>query len=124
VNRPRVEIGIDCLDPFALAPFWEAALGYVRADGDGNPYLNLAPPDGDGPIVFLQRVAEHKGPKNRVHIDLYTRAPELLVERLVGLGATPLGDPVGLGEHWSFVVLADPEGNELCVCREVDDDVG
>jgi hypothetical protein len=119
-----VEIGIDCLDPFALAPFWEAALGYVRAEGDGHPYLNLAPVDGDGPVVFLQRVSEEKGPKNRVHLDLYTRAPELLVERLLGLGATLIGDPTGSGDHWSFLVLADPEGNELCVCREVDDDVG
>jgi len=124
VTRPRVEIGIDCLDPFALAPFWEAALGYNRAEGDGHPYLNLLPPDGDGPVVFLQRVPEGKGPKNRVHIDLYTRAPELLVERLVGLGGVLVGDPVGTGDLWSFVVLTDPEGNELCVCREVDDDAG
>ena len=95
MTRPRVEIGIDCLDPFALAPFWEAALGYMRAEGDGHPYLNLAPADGDGPVVFLQRVPEGKGPKNRVHLDLYTRAPELLVERLVGLGGVLIGDPVG-----------------------------
>ena len=72
----------------------------------------------------VQRVSEEKGPKNRVHLDLYTRAPELLVERLVGLGATMVGDPTGPGDLWSFVVLTDPEGNELCVCREVDDDVG
>jgi len=124
VTRPRVEIGIDCHDPFALAPFWEAALGYGRAEGDGQPYLNLVDPDGEGPTVFLQRVGERKGPKNRVHIDLYTRAPELLLERLLGLGATLLGDPVGATDLWSFVVLADPEGNELCVCREVDDDAG
>jgi hypothetical protein len=40
-TRPRVEIGIDCQDPVALAPFWEAALGYVRTAGDGHPYINL-----------------------------------------------------------------------------------
>ena len=54
MTRPRVEIGIDCVDPFALAPFWEAALGYNRAEGDGHPYLNLTPSDGDGPVVGPQ----------------------------------------------------------------------
>jgi hypothetical protein len=48
--------------------------------------------------------------------------PELLVERLIGLGAAPIGLPVGPSDLWSFVVMADPEGNEFCVCREVDDD--
>jgi predicted enzyme related to lactoylglutathione lyase len=121
--RPRVEIGIDCRDPVELAPFWEAALGYVRTAGDGHPYLNLESPDDDGPVVFLQRVPESKAAKNRLHLDLYTRAPELLVERLVGLGASVLGEPVGPPELWSYQVLADPEGNEFCVCREVGDDV-
>jgi hypothetical protein len=121
--RPRVEIGIDCNDPTALAPFWEAALGYVRTAGDGHPYINLESPDEDGPVVFLQRVSEPKVAKNRLHIDLYTHAPELLVERLVGLGAVTQGEPVGPPELWSFQVMADPEGNEFCVCREVDDEV-
>ena len=121
--RPRVEIGIDCRDPAELAPFWEAALGYVRTAGDGHPYFNLESPDDDGPVVFLQRVPEPKATKNRLHLDLYTHAPELLVERLVGLGASVLGEPVGPPDLRSYQVLADPEGNEFCVCREVDDDV-
>jgi Glyoxalase-like domain len=122
-TRPRVEIGIDCNDPIALAPFWEAALGYTRGTGDGHPIVNLEPPDDEGPRVFLQRVPEEKVVKNRLHIDLYTRSPDLLVERLTGLGASALGDPVGPPELWSFQVMADPEGNEFCVCREIDDDV-
>lgn len=56
-GRPRVEIGIDCLDPVRLAPFWETALGYKRGHNHGDPYLDLLPPDGsDAPVVFLQRV--------------------------------------------------------------------
>jgi hypothetical protein len=122
-TRPRVEIGIDCVDPVGLAPFWEAALGYVRTAGDGHPYINLESPDADGPAVFLQRVPEPKAAENRLHIDLYTRSPDLLVERLVGLGARTIGEPVGPPELWSFQVMADPEDNEFCVCREVDDEV-
>jgi hypothetical protein len=122
VTRPRVEIGIDCL---------------IRRPGavlGGRPRLRTGrrrrPPvpqpgavDGDGPVVFLQRVGgegtEEPGPPRPLH-----PPPELLVERLLGLGATLIGDPTGSGDHWSFLVLADPEGNELCICREVDDDVG
>jgi hypothetical protein len=122
--RPRVEVGIDCLDPFSLAPFWIAALGYTRGEGVGDPYLDLLPPDGDGPVIFLQRVPEPKVGKNRLHLDLYTRAPELLVERLHGLGASLVGEPVGPADHWSFQVMADPEGNEFCVCRETDEPAG
>ena len=124
MSRPRVEIGIDCEDPAALAPFWIAALGYVRGTGTGDPYLDLLPPDGEGPVVFLQRVPEPKLGKNRVHIDLYTRAPELLMERLLGLGASAEGEPVGPPEHWWYQVMRDPAGNEFCVCRESDDQVG
>lgn len=51
-HRPRLELMIDCPDPVALAPFWAGALGYEIGDGDGNPYVNLVPPDG-APFVGL-----------------------------------------------------------------------
>ena len=121
--RPRVEIGIDCRDPAELAPFWEAALGSVRTAGDGHPYFNLESPDDDGPVVFLQRVPEPKATKNRLHLDLYTHAPRPTSRSTSSSGASVLGEPVGPPDLWSYQVLADPEGNEFCVCREVDDDV-
>ncbi|MGH9102229.1 MAG: VOC family protein [Acidimicrobiales bacterium] len=128
----RLEIGIDCADPHALAPFWLAALGYERADGDGDPYLDLVPPAGSNlPVVYLQRVPEGKTVKNRMHPDLWTAEPQELVARLEALGASKIGRPFGregqLGwpdappgssESWWWQVMADPEGNELCVCRE------
>jgi hypothetical protein len=114
---PRLAVGIDCRDPAALAPFWLAALGYEGVEGDGDPYLDLVPPEG-APVVYLQRVPEPKLVKNRVHVDLLTSAPEALVERLESLGATRLGDPFGPSPAWDWQVMADPEGNEFCVCRE------
>ncbi|HVA22318.1 MAG TPA: VOC family protein [Candidatus Micrarchaeia archaeon] len=115
--RPRLQIGIDCEDPERLAPFWVAALGYEGTEGDGQPYLNLLPPAG-APAVFLQRVPEPKAVKNRLHLDLYTAEPEALVGQLSDRGATRVGEPFGSAPDWEWQLMADPEGNEFCVCRE------
>jgi len=113
----RFEITLDCPDPAALAPFWAAAVGAEHVE-IGERYATVHPPGGDGrcPIV-LQRVPEAKQAKSRAHLDLYVDDLEAEVDRLVGLGASPVGDgPVREGgEEW--VVLADPAGNEFCVCR-------
>lgn len=115
---PRLEIGIDCADPVALAPFWLAALGYDNAEGDGAPYVALLPPDREHPVVFLQRVDDAKIGKNRMHLDLYDREPAALAERLRALGAVEVDQPVYVDGSWAFQVLADPAGNEFCVCAE------
>ncbi len=55
--------------------------------------------------------------KNRLHLDLRadgtTQAEE--VDRLLALGATRVD--VGQRADVSWVVLADPEGNEFCVLQ-------
>jgi hypothetical protein len=53
--------------------------------------------------------------KNRLHIDLDPDDQAAEVERLLALGARPAD--VGQGDDVAWVVLADPEGNELCVLR-------
>ncbi len=114
----RVEVGIDCADPERLAPFWAAALGYEVGDLDAaGTYLDLIPPDMSSPVVFLQRVPETKAVKNRVHLDLYSADPEALIAALRTLGARVLAGPLTGSEGGWWVVLADPEGNEFCVCR-------
>jgi hypothetical protein len=50
--------------------------------------------------------------KNRLHLDFRPDDRDVEVERLIGLGATRVD--IGQGEP-SWVVLADPEGNEFCV---------
>ena len=65
-------------------------------------------------------VPEARVTKNRVHIDITpvdaTQADE--VGRLMGFGATRAD--VGQGDE-SWIVMADPEGNEFCVMTEVTD---
>jgi predicted enzyme related to lactoylglutathione lyase len=116
---PRIEIGIDCADPERLAPFWAAALGYTLGDLDGDGvYLDLVPPQPALPVVYLQRVPEAKVAKNRVHLDLMVDDPQAVIERLRSLGASTLGGPKTGSEGGWWQVMADPDGNEFCVCRD------
>jgi predicted enzyme related to lactoylglutathione lyase len=108
---------LDCKDPKALAPFWESALGYKEVAA-ARQYVVLGTGDRDEHQLILQGVDEPKTAKNRMHLDIHTADIEAEAERLVGLGATKLAGPIQeLGERW--IVLADPEGNELCVCSKV-----
>jgi predicted enzyme related to lactoylglutathione lyase len=107
---------LDCRDPKALAPFWSGALGYKTVAAAGQ-YVVLGTGDRTQHELILQGVAEPKTAKNRMHLDIHAADVEAEVERLVGLGATRIEGPIEeWGEHW--VILADPEGNELCVCHE------
>jgi len=57
-------------------------------------------------------VGEAKAAKNRLHLDFRPDDQAAEVDRLLAQGAV-LRD-VGQGEQ-TWVVLADPEGNEFCV---------
>lgn len=107
---------LDCRDPVALAGFWAAALGY-QAGPLGGAYLTVAPHTGDGPELLLQRVAEPKSGKNRLHLDLRVADLAGEVGRLLRIGARQLTDAPIAEAGWVWHVLADPEGNEFCVLR-------
>jgi catechol 2,3-dioxygenase-like lactoylglutathione lyase family enzyme len=111
--EPNVDIVIDCADPERLAEFWAAALGY-RAVGFGEPYFLLLPPQRAFPPVILQRVPEPKQGKARIHFDVRVSNVEAEVRRLEGLGARRI--EVGQADDVVWVPMADPEGNEFCVC--------
>src|SRR5262245_404319 len=111
-------IVIGSVDPRALAPFWEAALGWsvLEVEGD-DEVITIGPAGGAWPVIDIVRVPERKTGQNRLHLDLRadgsTQAEE--VERLLALGARHAD--VGQGPDVSWVVMADPDGNEFCVLR-------
>jgi predicted enzyme related to lactoylglutathione lyase len=113
------DLMLDCNDLEVQAAFWSAALGFERVDDPDDPDVMLChPTDRSLPRLWLQPVPEQKGGKNRLHLDLYAEDPEAEAERLVALGATR-GERIvqpGTGSVW--IVLFDPEGNELCSCQE------
>lgn len=112
-------ICLDSTDPATPAAFWEQALGWRRTH-DTPDEIVLEPPagspeDGVSPDILFLRVPEAKTVKNRLHIDLRPDDQAAEVARLESLGATRVG--VGQGSDVSWVVLADPDGNEFCVLR-------
>ncbi len=118
-----MEIRIQCLcidtaDPGRIASFWESALGWRRTfEEEGQ--VCLEPPEGspeDGivaDLVFL-KVPEAKIIKNRLHLDLRPADQSAEVARLEALGARQVN--VGQDDV-SWVVMADPDGNEFDVLQ-------
>ena len=112
-------VNIDTTDPARLAAFWQEALGWRRTY-DTPDEVVLEPPagspeDGVSPDLLFARVPEEKSGKNRLHLDLRPLDQDAEVARLESLGATRAD--VGQSGEESWVVLADPDGNELCVLR-------
>jgi hypothetical protein len=104
------DLCLDAVDHQALASWWCAAMGYVRAGGpDRDPAdpVPIVDPSGAGPQIWVNPVPEPKTVKNRAHHDVVGDTAALLA-----LGAT-LVRSRDQEVHWD--VLADPEGNEFCV---------
>jgi predicted enzyme related to lactoylglutathione lyase len=111
----RLGLVLDCANPEALAEFWAPALGYANV-GSAGSYVMLLPADGSGPQLLLQKVGEPKATKNRMHFDIHVADIEVEAERLEALGARRVqhDSMEEHGTHW--VLMADPEDNEFCVC--------
>jgi 4a-hydroxytetrahydrobiopterin dehydratase len=116
-----VEIAIDAMEIDRVLPFWRAVLGYVdeRPRPDGR-VLALVDPSRIGPAVWFQQMDEPRPQRSRIHIDV-TVAHDVADERVaaaIAAGGRLLTDAYAR----SFWVLADPEGNEACVCTWQDRD--
>jgi hypothetical protein len=139
-----VQVVVDCAEPHPLADWWAEVLGwdvepqdegFIRSmieqgfasDADTTRHKGglvwasgaaIRHPDGleRAPRILFQQVPEPKTVKNRVHLDLRsTSAPSLEEQdRLVAMGATEVGGGTQ-GPQVAWVVLQDPEGNELCL---------
>ena len=110
---PRlVELALDASDPAAVAPFWREALAYRDAVVRGETELH--DPHGAGFSLWFQRMDPPRAERGRFHLDVYVRPDEAegLRDRLVALGGTVTDD----SHAPSWWVVADPEGNECCVC--------
>ncbi len=116
-------ITVDAKDPLALAQFWAEALGWKIGEDIneievwierelGDPH-NTGFPD----ILFLKNSTPKNG-KNRLHLDLRPDDQAAEVARLEKLGAKQIDIGQSAEPACTWVVMADPEGNEFCVLRE------
>lgn len=117
-------IVIKALHPTSLAPFWSAATGWdVVVSTPG--YVALQHPRRSGPLLELIKTSEAHQSKNRWHLDVRPEAGgdrDAEVKRLLDLGAAnvEVGQANAAPGEVTWVVLADPEGNEFCVLRVLD----
>lgn len=139
------QVVIDSADPHPLADWWADALGwrvepsdeaFIRdmiakgyaTDEDTTTHGGVLvwkegaairhPDDAERGLrrrILFQLVPEAKTVKNRVHLDVWVGADKVEEEvaRLTGRGATFVHGG-RQGPH-SWVTVADPEGNELCL---------
>ncbi len=117
-------MNIDSVDPVPLARWWAELLGWRITYEDADEVV-LEPPEGspeDGvsPDLLFLRVPEPKQGKNRIHIDLRPADQSVEVARAETLGARRVD--VGQSDTVSWVVMADPEGNEFCILRAFEPD--
>jgi 4a-hydroxytetrahydrobiopterin dehydratase len=109
----RVEIAVDAVEPDRIRDFWRVGLGYVEQiseEGD----CELHDPKGAGAVVWFQKMDPPRSGRGRLHLDVYVPA---------GVAKRRVADTVAAGgqlvtdEHApDWWVLADAEGNELCIC--------
>jgi catechol 2,3-dioxygenase-like lactoylglutathione lyase family enzyme len=112
----RIEcITIDCHDLEGVAAFWQQALGYRRVYEDDAEVALGATDQSTTTDLLILRVPDRKQAKNRLHLDLRPDDQAAEVARLESLGARRVD--IGQGGQESWVVMADPEGNEFCVLR-------
>jgi 4a-hydroxytetrahydrobiopterin dehydratase len=107
-----LEIAVDALEIVAVRPFWKAVLGYVDEPGAG-PQDALVDPLGQGPTVWFQQMDAPRPQRNRIHLDISVPPDEAGPRIAATLAAG--GRLVDDAEAPAFWVLADAEGNEVCI---------
>jgi 4a-hydroxytetrahydrobiopterin dehydratase len=116
----RSEIAIDALDIDAVRPFWKAALAYDdEPTPEGHQVIALIDPLRIGPPVWFQQMDAVRPERNHIHIDI-TVPHDVADERVAAVVAA--GGTLLFSNERSFHVLADPEGNEACICTWLDRD--
>ena len=112
----RIELALDTPDHAAVAPFWAAVLGMKHLSGPdfGDEVRDKA----DAlPAVWFQESGTEE-PRQRWHIDMWLEPAQVQprITAAIAAGGTLVSD----AEAPSYWVLADPEGNRVCLCTAQD----
>jgi 4a-hydroxytetrahydrobiopterin dehydratase len=109
-----LEIAIDAMDIPAVRGFWKAVMGYADGPGRDGPTDALIDPVRQGPAIWFQQMDEPRRQRNRIHLDLTVPHEEAdaRVQAALAAGGVLVSDAAAR----SFWILADVEGNEVCIC--------
>lgn len=103
----RLELALDTPDQRAVQPFWAAVLAMTPGDDEVRD-----PADGL-PVVWFQASGDEE-PRQRWHPDVWVEPAQVRprIDAAIAAGGSLVSD----AEAPSFWVLADPEGNRVCLC--------
>jgi 4a-hydroxytetrahydrobiopterin dehydratase len=109
-----VEIGITAMDIAAVRPFWKAIMGYADELDATGPADALIDPLYQAPAIWFQQMDVPRTQRNRIHFDVIVPHDEARrrMDAAIAAGGTLVYD----AEAPAFWVMADQEGNEVCVC--------
>jgi 4a-hydroxytetrahydrobiopterin dehydratase len=112
----RLEVAIDALDIDAVRPFWKAVLGYAEwsPPTSGGQIEVLVDPRRIGPTFWFQQMDQPRPQRNRIHVDV--TVPHDEADARIAAAIAAGGHLVSDTRARAFWILADPEGNEACVC--------
>jgi 4a-hydroxytetrahydrobiopterin dehydratase len=115
-----LELAIDAMDISAIRPFWKAVLGYADEPGSDGGQDAIVDPAGQLPAIWFQQMDSPRPQRNRIHFDITVAHDEAgpRVRAALAAGGRLVDDSFAR----SFWVLADAEGNEVCVCTWTDRD--
>lgn len=106
----RLELGLDTWARDEIKPFWQAVLAMTDSAPD-----ELTDPEGDNPTIWFQDAAHDTD--QRWHMDL--RVPPEIAQERIDAAVAAGGTIVSTDEAPSFTVLADPQGNKICICTHI-----
>lgn len=106
------QVIVHSADPVTLGQWWAEALGWVVVHASAEEF-EIRPEPNRLPGLDFVLLDESKNAKSRLHLDFRPDDQDAEVARLVAHGAQRVD--IGQGDDPSWVVLADPEGNEFCV---------